>query len=93
MLTDTLIHQDTDWLDMKIGDQATLSGKLNGKLSPGANCLVVVTPAWDTIAIALPDGHMGKSIPDNSEVSIIVTRGEDGVDTYTDHITVTAEAS
>lgn len=85
------ISDDDDWMELRDGQQAILSGRLYGALQHAQDSLIVSNTSWEVIAVMLPGGHAGEPLPAGTSVTIMVTRCEDGIETTTADIQVHQE--
>jgi hypothetical protein len=80
------ISCDNDWLDLRVGEQGRLTGKLNSALRPGSAAVMVTTVDWDILYAAIPGGYQGNAISEGKPVEVTITRTEDGMSTTTEAI-------
>jgi hypothetical protein len=77
------ISCEDDWLDLREGEQGTMTGKLWSTLRPGDTEVAVVLPNWEPLCADIPGGYEGEAIAEGRPVAVVVTRNEDGIETST----------
>lgn len=78
-----IITNDVDWLDLKLGDEATVKGLLE---YAGSDGLTVTFNDWSRLLIDADDAN-SLQVALDEEIEIVVTRTEDGVFATQDAIT------
>lgn len=74
-----VITTEDDWLELADGEQAVLKGRLYGALKKGQDSLVLSTSTWDLFAVSVPGGYNGNNFPEGTELTLVVTRNEEGL--------------
>lgn len=73
------ITDSESWVDLRVGDKATVRGRLDGVLYGMPGHLVVGFADWTTLHIATDLPREARPIPLHSDVLVRVERTEDGL--------------
>ena len=82
-MTQLIIRNSDEWLDLREGEEATIKGRLD---YAGIDGLTISFPDWEHLAIDADDARALRPA-EGEDIEIVVTRTEDGLFATTDAIT------